>query len=158
VLPFQYEPSVPNQLDRHLEAAHQRGYSETEDPGRDTHASDHRARDTRAFPVCTDSTRAVGAMTKRGMKLFLPLTAVFVVSSTLAYALNYAVVGPSTNSSYPADVIVASPVATSQELLDDVQLYALKSCLTAWSHVSAERPDMYAAGLEQFIESGCGAP
>jgi hypothetical protein len=74
------------------------------------------------------------------------------------YALNHSVVGASTNSSEPAQASVALAVVTSQELFGDPQLYALDSCLTAWSYVSAERPEIYAAGLEQFIDSGCGAP
>jgi hypothetical protein len=57
-----------------------------------------------------------------------------------------------------AQASVALAVVTSQELFGDPQLYALDSCLTAWSYVSAERPEIYAAGLEQFIDSGCGAP
>jgi hypothetical protein len=97
-------------------------------------------------------------MTRRLMRLFLPWTPVFVVSSTLAYALNLAMVGASTNSSKLADVLVAAPGATSHPPLIDTRSYALESCLTAWSHVTVERPEIYAAGLEQFVESGCGAP
>lgn len=133
MLPFQHELTVPNQVD-------------------------HRARDTRAFRVGADSGRAFGAMTKRLMRLFLPSTAVFVGSSTIAYALNLAIVGAWTNSSKLADVLFASPGATSHPLLIDTRTYAVESCLTAWSHVTVERPEIYVAGLEQFVESGCGAP
>jgi hypothetical protein len=31
----------------------------------------------------------------------------------------------------------------------------LDRCLSTWSRVSAERPDIYAAGLEQFVQGGC---
>ena len=120
----------------------------TESQREDAHPGPHRAH-RHASPKM---------VAKRSMKLFLPLAAVFVVSSTLAYALNHSVVGASTNSSEPAQASVALAVVTSQELFGDPQLYALDSCLTAWSYVSAERPEIYPAGLEQFIDSGCGAP
>ena len=111
MLPFQNELSVPNQLDRQLQAAHQRCSSEADGLGRDMQARDHHVRDTRAsFRITADSTRAVGAMAKRSMRLLLSWTAVFVVSSTLAYALNHAVAGASTNSSTPAEMIVVSQV------------------------------------------------
>jgi hypothetical protein len=90
------------------------------------------------------------------MRLLLPWTAVIVVSSTLAYALDHAVVDASTNSSDPSEVIVVSAGATSNPQLIDYLPSALESCLSAWRYVSAERPEIYAAGLEQFLESGCG--
>jgi hypothetical protein len=157
MLLLQHERSVQNQLHRQLYAAPQRGSSEADGPGH-MQDHDHRARHTRAFHLCADITGAVGLMTKRAVSLFLPWSAVFLVSSTLAYGLTVAVVGGSTNSSKPAEAMVVSPLTTSQELLNDPQLYALDSCLTAWSRVSAERPEIYAAGLEQFIAGGCGAP
>jgi hypothetical protein len=43
---------------------------------------------------------------KRSMRCFLPLAAVFVMSSMLAYTLNHAVVGASPNLSTPAEAIV----------------------------------------------------
>ena len=98
MLLLQHERSVPNQLHRQVYAELQSSSSQAEDPGRDLQHSDHRARDTRAFRVCVDSTRAVGVMTKRSLRLFLPSTAIFLVSSTLAYGLSLAVVGASTNS------------------------------------------------------------
>jgi hypothetical protein len=100
----------------------------------------------------------LSAMTKRTVMLFLPWSVLFVVLSTLA-ALNYAVVGASTNSSKSAELIVASTGPTSHPLVADAQRNsALESCLTAWGYVSVERPEIYAAGLENFLGTGCGRP
>ena len=100
----------------------------------------------------------LSAMTKRTVRVFLPWIAALVASGTLAYALNCAVVGASPNSLEATKVMVVSRDATSDpELIDALPYDALEACLTAWRYVSAERPETYAAGLEQFLGSGCGA-
>lgn len=116
---------------------------------------DHYARAARAIRGSADTKGVVRAMVTRSMRLLLPWTAVVVVSSTLAYALDHALVDASRNSSDRSEVTVASPGAPSNPLLIDIRPSALESCLSAWRYVSAERPEIYAAGLEQFLASGC---
>jgi hypothetical protein len=109
------------------------------------------------FRQCADNSGPVEPITKRCIAWFLPWAAVFVVSCALAYAIDLAVVGAGLNPSTPAEALGVSPTATN-ELPDAPQAYSLDRCLTAWSHVSAERPDIYAAGLEQFVDGGCSVP
>jgi hypothetical protein len=103
------------------------------------------------------SARALGAMAKRAMRMLRSWTAVLVVSTALAYAFGNAMVAASTNSGVPAQAIVVSGGLTSHSLASDMRYDILESCLTAWRHVPAHT-NIDAAGLEQFIESGCGAP
>jgi hypothetical protein len=129
MLPLHYKLSVANQADHHGDAP--------------------------AFRLHVHSPRAVGATAKYCVKSLLPWAAALTLSSMLAYALNLAVVGDRLNSSRPSEALF---VSTPNELADISQVYTLDACLTAWIRVSAERPDIYAAGLEQFVDSGCSAP
>lgn len=97
------------------------------------------------------------AVIRRSITLFVPWAAVLILSSALAYAVNASVVGASTNSSQAVQSVVVSPAVTSQELLGDAQLDA-PGCLAVWGFLAAERPEIYAAGFEQFVENGCIAP
>lgn len=97
-------------------------------------------------------------MMKWSLRLLLPWTAVFMVSSTLAYTLNVAVVGAATNSSQPAPRPVVALLAASDPSLSDAPRDNSKNCLAAWRYVSTERPGVYAAGFEHFADSGCTAP
>jgi hypothetical protein len=101
----------------------------------------------------------LSARTKCTVRLVSRWSAAIVVLSTLAYAFNSAVVGASTNSLTSPEVIVVSPGATAHPLLIANGRYdALEGCLTAWGYISAQRPEIYAAGLEQFLGTGCGTP
>ena len=120
-----------------------------------TNQAGNHPRDTPAFRLNADGPTTVGAMTKRWVRFFLPWAAALTASSMLAYGLNVAVVGGWLNSPNPSQALI---VSTSHELADTPPVYALDSCLSTWRHVSVERPDIYAAGLEQFVDSGCSAP
>jgi hypothetical protein len=109
-------------------------------------------------PLVRRAVVAVAAMTKGSMKLFLPWSAVFMVSRTLANAINVGIVGASMNSSPRAQTIVIVPTVASRALLDGAQPDVPGRCLSAWSFVSAEGPEIYAARFEQFVDSGYIAP
>jgi hypothetical protein len=95
-------------------------------------------------------------MTKRSVTACLPWTAIFIVSSTLAYALNSAAVSASMSSSQPVQGIVVSQIADSHAPLEDVELDT-PGCLAAWGFVSANRPEIAAAGFQLFVDSWCSA-
>lgn len=158
MLPFQYDP-VPSQLDRHLDVAHGRYYTKAESPVRDLQGREEGARPARTWRrLSAHRTRGVGAMAKRAVWWFLPGIAVFVASSTVAYALNHAVVGAATSGSAPAEMIGASAGATSHLLVIDTQRDVREGCLSLWRHVTAEMPDIHGAGLELFVQTECGSP
>jgi hypothetical protein len=82
-------------------------------------------------------------MTTLLLKWVLPWASVFIVSSTLAYTLDHAVVAGSTSLSTPAE---PQRIDWSGNAGTD----PVESCLTAWSRVSHVYPD-----LERFAAKYC---
>jgi hypothetical protein len=87
------------------------------------------------------------------LRWLLPWASVFVVSSTLAYSLNYAVVDGSTMPS-------AAPTSADHQSLTTVSSDAYgnelrESCVTAWSRVSVSMLRVYPQDFERFAADLC---
>jgi hypothetical protein len=103
--------------------------------------------------------RTTAVLAKRALWWLVPWTAVFLVSSMLAYEFNRALVTASTSPSAPVDEIAEFAATSAYLMLTDTQHDdVLDGCLSRWRDATVGAPDTHAAGLKVFIHTVCGSP